>query len=44
MLSMREVDLLYFGEIILVVLVTEQQNHNKELQDNQMIPVDYRSD
>ena len=40
MLSMRAEDLLYSGEMLLVMIVTDQQHCNKVLQDNQMMPVD----
>lgn len=37
---MREEDLLYSGEMLLVMRVTDQQQCNKVMQENQMIPVD----
>lgn len=37
---MREVDLFFLREMLLVMIVTDQQHYNKVLQDNQMMPVD----
>lgn len=41
---MREEDPLYSGEMLLVMIVTDQQHCNKVLQDNQVVPVDSQSD
>lgn len=41
---MREVELLCSGEMLFVMIVTDQRRYNKVLHNNQTMPVDWQCD